>query len=98
MSEEECHRRLRVGFIAGLSTFGLWLAAPVWGDPFVFSTGTPDGRLRALTPPASPGKIQTEAAADFVLTEATVINRATITGIIRPLGTPLASISAVEVE
>jgi len=90
--------RLRVSFIAAMWTFGLWLAAPVWADPFVFSTGNPDGRLGALTQPASPGKIQTEAADDFVLTEATVINRATITGIIRPLGTPLASITAVEVE
>src|SRR6266487_474530 len=90
--------RWRVSFMVATWTFGLWLAAPVWADPFVFSTGNPDGRLGALTRPASPGKIETEAADDFLLTEATVINRATITGIIIPQGTSLANISEVEVE
>jgi len=76
----------------------LLLGATAAADPFFFSTGDPDGRLGALTRPASPGKIETEAADDFLLTEATVINQATITGLIVPAGTPLASISDVEVE
>jgi hypothetical protein len=75
----------------------LMLGAPASAANFSFSTGNPDGRLGALTRPANAG-IQTEAADDFVLTEATVINQAIITGIIRPQGTPLANISEVEVE
>jgi hypothetical protein len=75
----------------------LMLGATASAGDFFFSTGNPDGRLGALTQPANSG-IQTEAADDFVLTEATVIKRATITGIIRPLGTLLTNITQVETE
>jgi hypothetical protein len=84
------------GFVTALALV-LLPGAPASAASFFFSTGNPDGRLGALTRPANSG-IQTEAADDFVLTEATVINRATITGIIRPLGTPLTNITQVEVE
>jgi len=83
-------------FVTALALM-LMLGATASAASFFFSTGTPDGRLGALTRPASPGKIQTEAADDFLLTEATVINGATITGII-PQGTSLANITEVEVE
>src|SRR6266436_2851983 len=89
--------KLRVSLIAATLTVGMWLATPVWADTFFFSTGTPDGRLGALSRPASPGKLETETADDFLLTQTTVLTRATITGLI-PLGTPLANISNVEVE
>ena len=46
---------------------------------------------------ASPGKLETETADDFVLQQTTVINRATITGLV-PLGTPVENIKEVEVE
>jgi hypothetical protein len=87
-------------FLLSLTTtvlVGVSFATPAWADIFSFSTGTPDGRLGALSRPASLGKLETETADDFVLQQTTVITRATITGLI-PLGTPLANITQVEVE
>jgi hypothetical protein len=75
----------------------LWLATPSWAAPLFFSTGNPDGRLGALSRPASPGKLETETADDFILTQTTVITRATVTGLI-PAGTPLSNITNVEIE
>jgi hypothetical protein len=71
---------------------------PAAADPFFFSTGNPDGLLGALSRRPSLGKIETETADDFVLTEATVISRATIHGLIIPAGAPLSNITEVEVE
>jgi hypothetical protein len=86
-----------MSLIAATLIVGVSLVTPTWAAPFFFSTGNPDGRLGALSRRPSPGKVETETADDFVLTQTTVINQATITGLI-PLGTPLASISNVEVE
>jgi hypothetical protein len=90
---------MRVGLrlISIALTVPLWLAAPASGGDFSFSTGNPDGRLGALSRPASPGKIETETADDFPLTETTVLTGATVTGLI-PSGTPLSHIAQVEVE
>jgi hypothetical protein len=89
--------RLLVGLVAATVTAGVWLATPAWADPFLFSTGTPDGRLGALSQAASTGHLETETADDFILTKTTSIAQATITGLIRS-GTPLANISNVEIE
>ena len=89
--------RLRFSLRAAAFTAGLWLATPVWADPFFFTTGNADGQLGALSRRPSPGKLETEAADDFILTETTVVSSATIAGLI-PLGTPLANITNVEVE
>src|SRR5262245_9166351 len=84
--------------LAALMMIGApWLATPAWAEPFFFSTGTPDGRLGALSQPASSATLETEAADDFILTATTSIAQATITGVI-PAGTPLANIRNVEVE
>src|SRR5437867_258262 len=64
---------------------------------FSFSTGNPDGKMATLSRPPSPGKIQTETADDFVVTQAVVISQATFTGLL-PSGAALTSISGVEVE
>ena len=77
--------------------FGMWVATSLWAAPVSFTTGSPDGRLGAASRRASPGKLETETADDFILQQTTVINRATITGLV-PLGTPLANIKEVEVE
>ena len=61
------------------------------------NTGRADGKLGALSRPASANKSETETADDFVLSQTTVITGATITGLITP-ATPLASIANVEVE
>ena len=84
-------------FVAATVTAGVWLVTPAWAEPFFFSTGTPDGLLGALSQPADSGRLETETADDFILTETTSIAQATITGLI-PSGTPLENIENVEVE
>ena len=73
------------------------LAAQASAESFSFSTGSPDGKIATLSRLASPGKIQTETADDFNLTQTTLINQATFTGLL-PVGAPLASVSQVEIE
>jgi hypothetical protein len=75
----------------------LLLASGASAAPFSFSTGNPDGKIATLSRPPGPGKIQTETADDFVVTQAVVISQATFTGLV-PLGTALGSISGVEIE
>jgi hypothetical protein len=77
--------------------FGMWVATSLWAAPFSFTTGTPDGRLGALSRRASPGKLETETADDFILQQTTVITQAKIIGLV-PLGTPLENIKEVEIE
>src|SRR5712671_4604475 len=66
--------------------FGILVGMPAWPATFTFTTGAPDSRLGALSRRASPRKLETETADDFILQQTTVINRATITGLV-PLGT-----------
>jgi hypothetical protein len=75
----------------------VWLASPACAAPFFFSTGNPDGRLGALSQPPNGGKLETETADDFLLTDTTVISGATILGLI-PTGATAADIGNVEVE
>ena len=75
----------------------LLLVAQASAAPFTFSTGNPDGKVATLSRQSSPGKIQTETADDFVVTQSVVINQATFTGLL-PLGADLASVSNVEIE
>src|ERR1041385_4275148 len=65
---------------------------------FSFSTGDPDGKIATLSRPASPGKIQTETADDFIIvSNTTLISQANFTGLM-PLGAPLSSALNVEIE
>jgi len=64
---------------------------------FSFSTGNPDGKIATLSRPPSPGKMQTETADDFVVTNSIVISEATFTGLL-PAGASLGSVTNVEVE
>jgi len=59
------------------------------------NTGNTDGKLGALSRPASVNKLETETADDFVLDQTTVLSGATITGLVT---TSLANISNVEIE
>jgi hypothetical protein len=70
---------------------------PAAADTFSFSTGDPDGLIATLSRTASPGKLETETADDFVTTAPTVINSATFTGLL-PSGTPLSAVNQVEIE
>ncbi len=66
--------------------------------PFSFSTGNPDGLIGTLSRPSSPGKIETETADDFILTQSlTTINQATFIGLL-PLGASLSTITNIEIE
>jgi len=90
--------RWRASLIAVTLTLGVLLTTPVWADTFFFSTGNPDSKIASLSRQASTGKLETETADDFVLTQTTAINQANITGLVVPGGTPLTSISNVEIE
>jgi hypothetical protein len=89
--------RSRVSLITATLSVGMWLATPAWAGTFFFSTGNPDGKLGALSRPAGSQGLETETADDFFLTQATVVNRATIHGLI-PSGTTVSGIARVEVE
>jgi len=91
-------KRSRLSLATAILMIGIGLAEPAWAENFFFSTGNPDGRLGALSRRPSPGKIETETADDFALTETTVISQAVITGLIVPNTMALDSISQVEVE
>jgi hypothetical protein len=73
------------------------LTTPLWATPFFLTTGSPNGKLGALSRRPAPGKVETETADDFFLPETTVIRSATIAGLV-PTGTPLDNIRDVEVE
>src|SRR5215510_2759302 len=75
----------------------LLLAARASAASFTFSTGEPDGKIATLSRPASPGKLQTETADDFITTQTVVISQATFTGLL-PAGSSLDNITGVEVE
>jgi hypothetical protein len=70
---------------------------PAFATLVFISTGDPDGKIATLSRPASGGTIQTETADDFILSDTTLINTATITGLI-PVGADLSSIQQVEIE
>jgi hypothetical protein len=76
---------------------GMCMVTSLRASSFSFTTGDPDGRLGAASRRASPGKLETETADDFLLQQTTVIKRATITGLV-PLGTAIENIKEVEVE
>ena len=63
----------------------------------LFPLGTPDGRIALASRPASPGKMEIEAADDFITTTASTIIRATFTGLL-PTGLALSNINFVGVE
>ena len=69
-----------------LATFALGLvlagATAASADPFFFSTGAPDGRMCAASRPDSRGKIEIEAADDFILESETHLERASFTGLL----------------
>ena len=66
-------------------------------SPFSFNTGSPDGKLGAVSRPEGSGA-ETETADDFVLTQPTVISGATIHGLLKATGASLPTVAGVEVE
>jgi len=90
------NKRLILTCIAALAA-AVCLPNPAAADSFTFSTGSPDGKVATLSRVASPGKLETETADDFVSTLPTAITSATFTGLL-PTGTPLSAVTQVEVE
>src|SRR5258708_18472202 len=72
-------------------------AIPANADPIFFSTGNPDGLMAAASRPSSSGRIEIEAADDFVLKNSTTINSATFTGLLTN-GTTSSNVGSVSVE
>ena len=72
-------------------------ALPVSAAPFFFSTGTPDGLMASATRPDAGGKIEIEAADDFILPSETRINTAVFTGLLTG-GAGAANIGQVVAE
>jgi hypothetical protein len=68
---------------AGLAPM-LGVAVPVAAQPgvFQFSTGNPDGKMAMASRPTSAGKIEIEAADDFLLSGETRISSASFTGLL----------------
>ncbi len=73
------------GFVAALALV-LMLGTTASAASFSFTTGDPDGRLGAATRPDSRGKIEIEAADDFILSSETCIDQATFTGLLFQAG------------
>jgi len=90
--------RVRKVFVgAAMMASILLIAQLATAATFSFTPGDPDGKVGASTRPASPGKIETETADDFVLQQTTIINKATIKGLLTN-DTDLKKIKDVEVE
>jgi hypothetical protein len=90
------HGRVSIFFIATVSA-AILTATPAPAGQFTFSTGDPEGKIATLSRPASPGKIETETADDFLLTQPKRIDSASFTGLL-PSGAALSSITQVEIE
>lgn len=84
----------RVQKILAASLISALGALPALATTFTFSTGSPDGRMAVLSQPGSAGKIETEAADDFILPDHTVLTSGSFTGLV-PAG---ATIQQVDVE
>ena len=69
--------------IAALTFAAVVVPLPAAADAFIFSTGSPDGRIGTLSRPnGGPGLIETETADDFILSQQTSLTHATFTGLI----------------
>jgi hypothetical protein len=80
-----------------LLAIGLLTAIPAAADGVIVNTGSPDGLIAMASRPESPGKIEIEAADDFVLTGATNVTGGSFVGLL-PTGASLSSIKEVVVE
>jgi len=80
-----------------LLAIGLLAAIPAAADGVIVNTGTPDGLIAMASRIESPGKIEIEAADDFILTGATNVTGGSFVGLL-PTGASLSSIKEVVVE
>ena len=84
--------------ICAAMTVTLVLAAPATATAVtLFTTGSPDGAMAALSRPASGSLIETETADDFILGQNAIVSGATFIGLL-PTGAPLSTVQDVEIE
>jgi hypothetical protein len=88
---------LRSLSLAMLLTIGLLMAIPAAADSLLINTGSPDGLIAMASRPEAPGKIEIEAADDFILSGATNVTGGSFVGLL-PSGASLSNISQVVVE
>ena len=86
-------RSLSIAAIAATTLAG----SSAWAGSFTFSTGDTDGKMAVASRPASPGKIETEAADDFILGAATSLTHASFTGLLSR-GVVLSDVQSVTIE
>jgi hypothetical protein len=90
--------RLRTCLLTLVAALAPALRPPGASADFFFSTGDPDGKIATLSRIASPGKLETETADDFVTrAPSTIITNATFTGLIVG-GATIANVRDVEIE
>jgi hypothetical protein len=78
---------------------GCMVTAPcVFGGLVTISTGDPDGRIATATRPPSAGKIETETADDFILTQQTQLTSASFTGLVTTTGTGSLNFPRVTID
>lgn len=78
-------------------TVAVTIGAPLMADPIFFSTGGVDGRMAMASRPEGNGKIEIEAADDFLLGSSANITNATFTGLL-PSSAGSSSVSRVVAE
>jgi hypothetical protein len=71
------------------------VAGAVHADTYSFSTGTPDGQMATASRPSLGGKLEIESADDFLLSNETILNSGTFTGLVTGAS---PTIGAVDVE
>jgi hypothetical protein len=91
--------KTKILLIAGIAAPIMLAAAGPAGAAtvFHFSTGSPDGKLGALSQPANESHFQTETADDFVLGSRTRLTSATFTGLLTD-GARASDVKNVEIE
>jgi hypothetical protein len=80
-----------------LLIIGLLTAIPAAADSLLINTGSPDGLIAMASRPGAAGKIEIEAADDFILSGATNVTGGSFVGLL-PSGASLSNISQVVVE
>ena len=94
---QQVEKHMNVFGCAAMIASVLLIAQLATAQTFSFTPGDPDGKVGASSRPASPGKIETETADDFVLQQTQIINKATLKGLL-PADTDLTKIKDVEVD
>jgi hypothetical protein len=73
---------MKTGYLIIMGISAILLVPPAFADSVFFSTNDPDGKIGMASRPSSPGKVENEAADDFILSSETDITGASFTGLL----------------